>query len=399
MSLNLILHSDEIDTAIDVASLRRQAERLLRILSLENKKISIVLMSDADIASFNEKYRNKKGPTNVLSFPAGGGATDDSPFTAPPDELGDILLSVETAAREAGVARQPVTDRLIELVVHGVLHLLGHDHERSEQEALSMWDREQEILRQLSQTRSYSMVRLAVNVDHVATIREARGGSEPDPVLAAGICELAGALGIVVHLREDRRHIQDRDLALLRQTVKTRLNLEMAATGEMLSIAAATGPDMITLVPEKRAELTTEGGLDVVRNRKKIQKAIEKMRKAGIPVSLFIDPDRKQIKISREIGATYVELHTGRYCDAESEDEREKEFSLIEESAAAASSAGLRVNAGHGLDYRNTPRIAALNTIEELSIGHAIISRAVLVGLDQAVREMLALIRPPFPGQ
>ncbi|MFZ5798161.1 MAG: pyridoxine 5'-phosphate synthase [Thermodesulfobacteriota bacterium] len=243
------------------------------------------------------------------------------------------------------------------------------------------------------------MVHLAVNVDHVATVRQARGTIEPDPVTAAAVCELAGAAGIVVHLREDRRHIQDRDLRLLRQTVKTRLNLEMAASAEMLAIAAEVKPDMVTLVPEKRQELTTEGGLDVKGNSKKITRAIGRMTESRIPVSLFIDPDAAQIKAAREAGATYVELHTGRYCDAKTEEERNREFGLIEESAATAFASGLKVNAGHGLDYRNSARVAALDTISELSIGHAIISRAIFVGLDQAVREMLAVIKPPFPGR
>lgn len=398
MPLNLVLQSDPTASALHIPTITKRAERLLRLLSLSRKNLSIVLMSDAEIASYNSKYRHRQGPTNVLSFPARDEGAE-LPFQIPPDELGDILISVETAEREAKIANTSLEDRLTELILHGLLHLLGYDHERSEDEALSMWDKEQKLLHQLKQSGRKTMVQLAINVDHVATIREARGTSEPDPVLAAGICELAGASGIVVHLREDRRHIQDRDLQLLRQTVKTKLNLEMAAAGEMISIALATGPDMITLVPEKRQELTTEGGLDVARNRKKIEKTIEKMRKAGIPVSLFIDPDERQIKAASEIGATFVELHTGRYCDAANEEQRDMEFELIEQAAAAASAAGLRVNAGHGLDYRNTPRVAALETIEELSIGHAVISRAVFVGLDQAVREMLAMIRPSFPGR
>ncbi|MFA7454586.1 MAG: pyridoxine 5'-phosphate synthase, partial [Desulfobulbaceae bacterium] len=217
-------------------------------------------------------------------------------------------------------------------------------------------------------------------------------------VIAASICELAGAAGIVVHLREDRRHIQDRDVEILRRTVKTKLNLEMAATREMVDIALRIRPDMVTLVPEKRRELTTEGGLNVTGGRKKIGGVVEQLNGGKIPVSLFVDPDAQQIKAAGEIGATFVELHTGRYCDAPTRDEQEREFDLIRRSAADARAAGLRVNAGHGLDYRNTPRIAALDAIEELSIGHAIISRAVYVGLDQAVREMLALIRPPFAG-
>ena len=236
------------------------------------------------------------------------------------------------------------------------------------------------------------MPQLAINVDHVATIRQARGITEPDPVIAAGICELAGARGIVVHLREDRRHIQDRDVMLLKKTVKTKMNLEMANVKEIVDIALKLKPDMITLVPEKRTELTTEGGLNVLGNEKKLKKTIAKMKKAGIPVSLFIDPDAAQIEASLDIGATFVELHTGRYCDAENEAEQDREFRLIERSAELAYESGLRVNAGHGLDYRTTTRIAALPTIEELSIGHAVMSRAMYVGLDQAVREMLDCI-------
>lgn len=236
------------------------------------------------------------------------------------------------------------------------------------------------------------MPHLAINVDHIATIRQARGINEPDPVAGAAICELAGAAGIVVHLREDRRHIQDRDVYLLRQTVKTKLNLEMGANKEIINIALDVKPDMITLVPEKRQELTTEGGLNVTGQKKKLAKTVEKMEKAGIPVSIFIDPDKKQIKAAHDIGATFVEIHTGRYCDALNEKERDDEFQLINRAAEEAFQRGLRVNAGHGLDYLTTSRIAALDTIEELSIGHAIITRAVFTGLDQAVREMKDII-------
>ena len=230
------------------------------------------------------------------------------------------------------------------------------------------------------------MVRLAVNVDHVATLRQARGGAEPDPVQAAGICELAGAVGIVVHLREDRRHMQDRDVILLRQTVKTKLNLEMAASAEIIAIALKLKPDMVTMVPEKRQELTTEGGLNVAGQKKKLASVVARMTKAGIPVSMFVDPDPRQIRAAGEIGATFVEIHTGRYCDAKTTAEREREFDLVAQAATTA------FEAGHGLDYLNTAPVAALGAIEELSIGHAIMARAILVGLDQAVREMLALL-------
>lgn len=236
------------------------------------------------------------------------------------------------------------------------------------------------------------MITLAVNVDHVATLRQARGINEPDPVLAAGICELAGARGIVVHLREDRRHIQDRDLKLLRQTVKSKLNLEMAASEEIIGIALDIKPDMVTLVPEKRAELTTEGGLDVVGQQKKIAKAISRFTKAGIPVSLFIDPDPAQIKASLAVNATFVEIHTGRYCDAKNENDENREFGLIATACEIACEKGLKVNAGHGLNYFNVSRVAALESLDELSIGHAIMARAILVGLDRAVREMIELI-------
>ena len=237
------------------------------------------------------------------------------------------------------------------------------------------------------------MPHLAINVDHVATIRQARGTIEPDPVTAAALCELAGASGIVVHLREDRRHIQDRDVLLLRQTIKTRLNLEMGANREIIQFALDLKPDMVTLVPEKREELTTEGGLDVVSQKKKIGQTVKKMRSAGIPVSIFIDPDFEQIHAAGDIGATFIEIHTGKYCDAASETAREQEYQLIAAAADEASKMGLRVNAGHGLNYQNTAPIAALPTIDELSIGHAIISRAVFTGIDQAVREMLEIIR------
>ncbi len=242
------------------------------------------------------------------------------------------------------------------------------------------------------------MVKLAINVDHVATLRQARGGTEPDPVTAAALSELAGAVGIVVHLREDRRHMQDRDIRILRETIQTKMNLEMAATEEIIQIALDTKPDMITLVPEKRQELTTEGGLDVIANKESIKDCISRMDEVGIPVSLFIDPDSEQIKASKEVGATFVEIHTGRYADATSEEEEDREFDLIASAAEEAYEEGLRVNAGHGLNYVNVSRIAALDTIEELSIGHSIMARAIFVGLTQAVQEMRDLITIANPG-
>jgi pyridoxine 5-phosphate synthase len=237
------------------------------------------------------------------------------------------------------------------------------------------------------------VAKLAINVDHVATLRQARGGTEPDPVAAAAIAELAGADGIIVHLREDRRHIQDRDLKLLRHTVKTRLNMEMAATDEMIAIALSLKPEVCTFVPEKRQELTTEGGLDVRLNLQSIEKAVARLQEAGIAVSLFIDPDPDQIKASNKIGADYVEIHTGSFAEAKDWKSEEQELIKIENSVKLASKLGMGVNAGHGLNYSNIKKVAALGGIEEFNIGHSIISRAVFTGLDRAVRDMVDLIK------
>ncbi len=232
------------------------------------------------------------------------------------------------------------------------------------------------------------MATLGVNIDHIATIRQARGTVEPDPVAAATLVELAGADGITVHLREDRRHIQDRDVRLLRETVRTHLNLEMAATDEMVKIALDIKPDYVTLVPERREELTTEGGLDVAGQRDRMEGVVDTLQSAGIPVSLFIDADRAQIEASVEVKAQFIELHTGQYAEAKTEADRDRELAILAEGCNQAISSGLRVNAGHGLTYWNVYPIANLLGMEELNIGHTIIARAVLVGLDRAVREM-----------
>jgi len=384
-----ITSNPAVTVPISLPSLAKTADRLLRLADYPDHELSILLTDDSGIAQLNETYRKKPGPTNVLAFAMQEGETA-------PDSgnlLGDIVISVDTAAREASRQQTTVHHRLRVLLTHGLVHLLGYDHERSATDAKIMEEAERGLLHHLQQEeRRGDMIKLAVNVDHVATLRQARGINEPDPVHAAAICELAGASGIVVHLREDRRHIQDRDVILLRQTVKTKLNLEMAAAKEIIDIALKLKPDMITLVPEKRQELTTEGGLNVAGQKKKLAAVIAKMTKANIPVSLFIDPDSRQIKAAKDIGATFVEIHTGRYCDATSEKERDQEFALIAGAAEEAFEAGLKVNAGHGLNYQTTARVAALDTIDELSIGHAIMARAILVGLDQAVREMIALL-------
>lgn len=237
------------------------------------------------------------------------------------------------------------------------------------------------------------MARLGVNIDHVATLREARGGKEPDPVAAAVLVEMGGADGIVVHLREDRRHIQDRDLRLLREIVRTKLDLEMAATDEMARIAMEIKPHLVTLVPERRQELTTEGGLDVEGNRQKYKDLITLLHQCGIAVSLFVDPVMDQIKAARRVEADCVELHTGRYADATALKEQDTEFEALAQAARAAYKLEMAVLAGHGLNYRNVRRMRSIPEIVEYNIGHSVIARAVSVGLERAVREMKDLLK------
>jgi len=237
------------------------------------------------------------------------------------------------------------------------------------------------------------MARLGVNIDHVATLRQTRQGMAPDPIAAAVLVEMGGADGIVVHLREDRRHIQDRDLRVLRETIHTKLDMEMAATDEMIKIALDVKPDMVTLVPERRKELTTEGGLDVAGHQDNVKRVIELLHDGGIIVSLFVDPDLDQIKACHKVAADYVEIHTGRYANATRHKEQNAELEAIGQSVKMAYKLNLGVNAGHGLTYRNIKRLTHFHEIVEYNIGHSIIARAVFVGLEQAVREMKELIK------
>ena len=237
------------------------------------------------------------------------------------------------------------------------------------------------------------MISLHINIDHVATVRQARRGIEPEPVVAAGIVELAGADGITIHLREDRRHILDRDVRLIREIVQTRLNLEMAATEEMYNFALEIRPDIVTIVPEKREEITTEGGLDVLGTRKTLESGIRRLKDSGIRASFFIDPDPPQIEASADCGANNIELHTGSYANAPDKDHADREFERLKTAADIAHRYSLQVNAGHGLNYQNTQHICHLPHLRELNIGHSIISRAVFTGLGQAVREMKDLIK------
>ncbi|WP_337864433.1 pyridoxine 5'-phosphate synthase [Ignavibacterium sp.] len=236
-------------------------------------------------------------------------------------------------------------------------------------------------------------MRLTINVDHIATLRNARGEVQPDPVTAALIAEQAGADGIVVHLREDRRHINERDVRLLRELVTTKLDLEMATTDEIINIACDVGPELATIVPEKRMELTTEGGINVIDNISRLKDAISELHKADIEVSLFIEPDVNQIDAAAEIGSDLIEIHTGVFANSTSEEEMYDELDRIRIAAKHAKKLGLGVNAGHGLNYSNIKIFREINEIDEVSIGHAIIARAVFVGMNQAVKEMIDLIK------
>jgi len=238
------------------------------------------------------------------------------------------------------------------------------------------------------------MIKLGLNIDHVATLRQARGARYPNLVRAALICEEAGADAITIHLREDRRHIQDADVDILRNMLQTRMNLECAVTEEMIANALRVKPHDLCLVPERREELTTEGGLDVIRHFDAVKHATERCMAAGIRVSLFIDPDEKQLDAAKRIGAPVVEIHTGKYADADSVPERERELARIRHAAGHGHALGLQVNAGHGLHYHNVQDIVAIPHIAELNIGHAIVSEAVFIGLEQAVRKMKALLNP-----
>jgi len=236
------------------------------------------------------------------------------------------------------------------------------------------------------------MPELGVNIDHVATVRQARRTNEPDPVWAAVQAELGGADTITLHLREDRRHIQDRDLRVMRETVTVKMNLELACEESVLGVACDTRPDQVTLVPERREEVTTEGGLDILGQSDRVRRAIEQLRSAGIEVSLFLDPDRKQIDAARQFGVEAVELHTGKYCNAAVGKEREAELEILRTASGHIVQQGMTLHAGHGLTYRNVKPVAAIDKMHELNIGHSIVARALMIGMQQAVLEMKRLI-------
>lgn len=390
MPTDLTIRHQTAGYTLNSKRLKKLTNWLLDQCGVQNFNVSLLLTDDREITQINAQYRGKNSPTNVLSFPFSAGA-DDSLDTLPINELGDIIISLDTALREAIEYKLTLHDRLSWLVIHGMLHLLGYDHERSARDARKMFDKENDLLHKLNIYRRSAMTKLAINVDHVATIRQARGINEPDPVTAAAICELAGAAGIVIHLREDRRHIQDEEVETLCRVADTRVNLEMAITEEMLAIAERNRPADASLVPEKREELTTEGGLDVVAHFDAVSDACAQLAEAGIRVSLFIDPDEDQLDAARRAGAPVVELHTGTYADAPAS-ARAAELARIARASEYGAEVGLQVNAGHGLHYRNVGPIVAIPQLVELNIGHAIVARALFVGLAQAVLEMRTLL-------
>ena len=375
----------DIRTSLPVsrAFIQRAAGRLLSAAGMRNKELSILITDAREISEINGKWLGRHWPTNVISF-----SQEEKKF------LGDIVISADAARKEAEKGLSSLNVRIMELMVHGFVHLIGEDHVPGGKAAERMKRFERYYLSAIQ--KGHVMADLCVNVDHVATLREARGGVEPEPVTAAGIVELAGADGVVVHLREDRRHIQDRDVRLIREICRTRLTLEMAATEEMISIARDIKPDIVTLVPERREEITTEGGLDAAGLNTSITEAVKKLHDAGILVSLFIDPELPQVEAAARCGADCIELHTGRYADAENAQAQDKEFELLVGMAQLADESGLRVHAGHGLNYLNTVRLVSVPEIVEFSIGHSIISRAVFTGLERAVKEMISVIKQGF---
>ena len=379
--------------------LEKKLRKALVFLGLPEKEFGLYLVGDAEITELNSRYLARPYSTNVISFSCWEG---QSPSGIP--YLGDIFISLETAEREAREYDLPLRPYVLALALHGLLHLLGYDHEKGKYAPYRMAQKEAELLEKLLsrghkkvvnfiRRREYMPAKLAVNVDHVATVREARKVHYPDPVQAAVLAELGGAHGIVVHLRGDRRHIQERDVRLLREIVKTKLILEMASTEEMIGFALEVKPDQVTLVPERRMEITTEGGMAVKGRVKKIKEVVERLKDGGIgKVSIFINPDPSELKAAAKTGAEVVELHTGHYAEAGGKEKIEKELSRLEEAARVAKDLGFEVHAGHGLSYENIEPVAAIPEIEEFSIGHAIVARAIMIGMKEAVREMLTLI-------
>ena len=398
MSVEIYLTKENLISQKLIQLIKEKAEKALKLLKISKKDVSITFTDNSYIQKLNKEYLNRDYPTNVLSFPFTKEGIRVSNI------LGEIIISVEKAKEEAQAYKLNFENYLLALVIHGLVHLLDYDHEKGVFSPWLMLKNELNLLDKLAfkegkkeiinftKRREYMPAKLAVNVDHVATVREARKAPYPDPVHAAVLAELGGADGIVVHLRLDRRHIKERDVRIIKDIIKTKLILEMAIDEELIKFAKEVKPYQVTLVPERVEEITTEGGMILEGRVKEVKKAVKELNEAGIKVSLFLNPDEKTIKLAKKTGAQIIEIHTGLYADAESEEEREKEFNKIEVAARIAKDLGFIVHAGHGLSYENIEPVAAIPEIEEFSIGHSIVSRAIFVGMKEAVREMKELI-------
>ncbi len=372
-------------------ALKNLIKRSFKILQRKEKALTLVFTNDEIITSYNWKYLKRNYPTNVIAFPS-----------SDPQYLGDIIISLERAKRESEFYQIPFENYLIMLIFHGFLHLYGYNHEKGVFSPYLMVKNEIKLAKALGygkkevinflQRREYMPAKLAVNVDHVATVREARKTYYPDPVHAAVLAELGGADGIVVHLRLDRRHIKERDVRIIKEIIKTKLILEMAIDKDLIKFAKEVKPYQVTLVPERVEEVTTEGGMALEGMVEEVKKVVKELNKAGIKVSLFINPEEKTLELAKKTGAQIVELHTGMYAEAEDEEKRMVEFERLERAAHLAKELGFIVHAGHGLNYENIGLVAAIPEIEEFSIGHSIVSRAIMVGMISAVREMKELI-------
>ena len=372
---------------VSLVRMLRVAEIFLKAVGRPEAELSVLLVGDSEITRINKVWLKRPYPTNVISF----GQELRAPPGSGTDLLGDVVISVDTARRESIDAGINLEQRLDALLAHGLLHLLGEDHE-GPVEAAHMAAREQGLLDTLD--REKVMADLYIDLDQIAMLREAVGGTDPDPVIVAGMIELAGADGIVAHLWRDRRHIQDRDIRLLKQVVKTRFILEIAAVDEMLEMASEIGPDMVTLVSETADRPGIKERLDVVGLEDHLTGSVRQLHEAGIAVGLCIDPERSQIEAARRTGCSYIEIYTKRYADAYPAEDRE--FEDIVSMARLARDLGLQVYAGHGLDYHNSVKIAGVSDIYGFSIGHAIVARAVIVGIERAVREMLSLVKKGY---
>ena len=377
-------------------SVKRRLNKALRILKLPHRKVSVVFMTDEEITQFNLRFLGRNYPTNVISFPF-----RREKFTK---YLGEVLVSIDRVKDEAKKYGLEFKNYLLMILIHGILHLLDHDHEKGVYAPYLMLKNELKLFKEIAyrkgkrecekflKRREYMPAKLAVNVDHVATVREARKAPYPDPVHAAVLAELGGADGIVVHLRLDRRHIKERDVKIIKGIIKTKLILEMAVDEDLIKFARELKPYQVTLVPERIEEVTTEGGMNLEVCLDEVSKAVKELNQAGIKVSLFINPEEKAVELSKKAGAQIVEIHTGIYAEATKEEDKERELERIEVAARIARDLDLIVHAGHGLSYENIQPVAAIPEIEEFSIGHSIVSRAIFVGMKEAVKEMKELI-------